>query len=52
MHLESTVLAAVSAIPDVPHAMEPATDCAMRAQIANRSTIIRGQCATGAVMGS
>jgi hypothetical protein len=50
VHLESSVLAAVSARSDVPHALDPATDSALRAQVP-RSTFIRGKCATGAVMG-
>ena len=35
----------------MPHAMDPVTESAMPAQVA-RSTCIRGQCATGAVMGT
>jgi hypothetical protein len=45
------VEAALSAISDVPHALDPATDSALLAQVA-RSTFTRVQCATGAVMGS
>jgi hypothetical protein len=51
VRLESSVQAARGARSDVPHAMDPATESAMRAQVA-RSTCIRGQCATGAVMGT
>ena len=51
VRLESLVQAARSARSDVLHAMDPATESAMRAQVA-RSTCIRGQCATGAVMGT
>ena len=45
----SSVQAARGARSDVPHAMDPATDSAMPVQAA-RSTCIRGQCATDAVM--
>jgi hypothetical protein len=51
VHLENSVLAAVSAKSDVLHALDPATDSALLVQVA-RSIFIRGQCATDAVMGS
>ena len=51
VHLKSSVEAAISAKSDVPHAMDPATDSALRALVP-RSTFMRGQCVTGVVMGS